>query len=113
MYFSSYSPNQLIAAPYTKTLRQKLLSFGIISLRDYSEVDVFKEAAVYPVVFRIAKEEVMRPVSVAVMDSLVSIKSEKQIKHNDFYSDINWDRYFNKLACCKYIYIVKKLIYRN
>lgn len=94
-YFSYIVPNKLIAAPYTKTLRQKLLSFGIISLRDYSEVDVFKEAAVYPVVFRIAKEEVMRPVSVAVMDSLVSIKSEKQIKHNDFYSDINWDRYFN------------------
>lgn len=46
-------PNKLISAPYTETLRKKMAKNRVIEIRDYSNVNVFKEAAVYPVVFRV------------------------------------------------------------
>lgn len=94
-YFSYIVPNKLIAAPYTKKIREKLLSFNIISLRDYSNVEVFKEAAVYPVVFRISKNNDRNSVNIVVMDSLTTIKTDKEINCDTFYSDIDWDKYFN------------------
>lgn len=88
-------PNKLISAPYTKTLRKELLKKQIVEIRDYSNVNVFKEAAVYPVVFRIKNCNIKKPVNMNVMLELEKIESSNIISAEKFYTDINWDKYFN------------------
>ena len=41
-------PNKLIAAKYAQTLREEIETSSIIEIRDYSRVDVFANASVYP-----------------------------------------------------------------
>ena len=68
-------PNKLIGATYTKALRTMLLNYSVLQIRDYSNVNVFTESDVYPVVFVIRKSEPQRDVSMVVMDDLKSSPS--------------------------------------
>lgn len=87
-------PNKLISADYTEALRQLILSYKVCELRDYSNVDVFEQADVYPVVFRFEKSNSRNPVNMAVMKSKTDIDWENIVSENKFYNDIYWDRYF-------------------
>lgn len=91
-------PNKLISAPYTKTLREKMAKNRVIEIRDYSNVNVFKEAAVYPVVFRVESSNNRTPVKMDVMDGMELVGNQNTILPEKFYADINWDKYFNTTA---------------
>jgi adenine-specific DNA-methyltransferase len=91
-------PNKLISAPYTETLRKKMAKNRVIEIRDYSNVNVFKEAAVYPVVFRVEISNNRTPVKMDVMDGMDLVGNQNTILPEKFYTDINWDKYFNTSA---------------
>lgn len=91
-------PNKLISAPYTEALRKKMAKNRVIEIRDYSNVNVFKEAAVYPVVFRVEISNNRTPVKMDVMDGMEIVGSQNTILPEKFYADINWDKYFNTSA---------------
>ena len=70
----------------------------VIEIRDYSNVNVFKEAAVYPVVFRVEISNNRTPVKMDVMDGMELVGNQNTISPEKFYADINWDKYFNTSA---------------
>lgn len=88
-------PNKLVAAPYTSALRNYMSNYQVQEMRDYSNVPVFKSAAVYPVVFRIKMVEEKKVVTMDVMDTMTTVSNHNLIDCEKFYSDINWDKYFN------------------
>ena len=45
--------NTLVAATYTKAIRSRMSELNMKEIRDYSTVEVFKEADVYPIIFYI------------------------------------------------------------
>ena len=91
-------PNKLISAPYTETLRAKMLNNRVIEIRDYSKVNVFKEAAVYPVVFRLETSDSKTPVNMVVMGGMELVENQNIITPEKFYADTSWDKYFNTSA---------------
>jgi len=60
--------------------------------------NVFKSAAVYPVVFRICDSGSKVPVSMNVMLDMTQIQTQNRIDVETFYADVNWDRYFTSKA---------------
>lgn len=89
-------PNKLIAAPYTKSIRQIMADNCIKEIRDYSNVNVFETASVYPVVFRVIKQQdVKNDVFMNVMDDMTLIGNSNIIDADKFYHDLDWDKYFN------------------
>lgn len=91
-------PNKFVAAPYTTALRKQIATHQVQEMRDYSNVTVFKTAAVYPVVFRIKMTDTKIPVTMDVMDSMTTVSNHNIIDPDKFYADINWDKYFNSSA---------------
>jgi hypothetical protein len=87
-------PNKLISAKYTTALRNYISNFRVEELIDYSSVNVFKEADVYPVVFRILKTKEKSIVSTKLMKNLTNANLKLTISPNIFYLDILWDKYF-------------------
>jgi len=87
-------PNKLISAKYTQALRSFMNKYNIVELIDYSYVNVFREADVYPIVFRIHKNIENSYVTTKVMSSLEDYKSINKIDKNIFSKDIFWDKYF-------------------
>ncbi len=71
-----------------------LLEKNIIELRDYSDVNVFKDASVYPIVFLIQNNKLRNPVSVVKMKTITEAILVNSIEPTLFYSDIYWDKYF-------------------
>ena len=88
-------PNKLVAAPYTVALRKWIATQQVQEMRDYSNVNVFKSAAVYPVVFRVKMVNEQIPVTMDVMDSMITVSNHNVIAPEKFYEDISWDKYFN------------------
>ena len=87
-------PNKFIGATYTKALRTMLLNYSVLEIRDYSNVDVFKESDVYPIVFVIRKSEKQSDVSMVVMHDLEKSSIYNRVSAGLFYQDIFWDRFF-------------------
>lgn len=88
-------PNKLVAAPYTQTLRKWISTQQVQEMRDYSNVNVFKTAAVYPIVFRVKMIDTRVPVIMDVMENMITISNHNVIAPEKFYADISWDKYFN------------------
>ncbi|MBI4651271.1 Eco57I restriction-modification methylase domain-containing protein [Candidatus Desantisbacteria bacterium] len=88
-------PNKLISAKYAYDLRLFLNSKTVVELIDYSSVDVFKEADVYPIVL-IAKNDNqhLNNVKTKVMSDLTNINIQNDIESDLFYKDIFWDKFF-------------------
>lgn len=87
-------PNKLVSAPYTVTLRKQISQYQVQEIRDYSNVNVFKSAAVYSVVFRIKKIENKTKVNMDVMEDMYAIRQHSLVEPKSFYADIDWDKYF-------------------
>ena len=81
-------PNKLIGATYAKTLRNMLMNYSVLEIRDYSQVDVFKESEVYPVVFVIEKTDQKNDVSMVVMANLEESSIHNQVPVELFYRDV-------------------------
>lgn len=88
-------PNKLMAAPYTKAIRQKMARENISEFRDYSNVNVFKTASVYPIVFRVDSTKNKRDVVMDVMADLNTVDKHTSIHPEEFYKDTDWDKFFN------------------
>lgn len=92
-------PNKLIWAKYSEALREDINKYFTVSeIRDYSNVNVFKEADVYPITFLFKKQDNKntRNVKVTVMKNEVEKDYSNDIVGQLFYRDIFWDRYFIK-----------------
>ncbi|MCK4798488.1 MAG: Eco57I restriction-modification methylase domain-containing protein, partial [Spirochaetes bacterium] len=88
-------PNKLIAAKYSESLRSYILTKNIKFIRDYSDVKVFKEASVYPIVFQISNfYNSYSEVELTKMRDIEKIELINNIPHSLFYEDIYWDKYF-------------------
>lgn len=87
-------PNKLISAKYTQKLRAFMNEYNIVELIDYSYVNVFTEADVYPIVFRVINNNEKHPIITKVMDSLKEVRTKNIVDKNIFSKDIFWDKYF-------------------
>lgn len=88
-------PNKLVSAPYTAAIRNKLASNSVKEIRDYSEVNVFKSAAVYPVVFRVQSSvPTAGNVNMDVMRDMEHVLNHRTINWKEFYKNVDWDKYF-------------------
>lgn len=93
-YISYIVPNKLIGSKYSEEIKKIISKYSVRELRDYSNVNVFKEADVYPIVFRINKSETKEDVEISIMKNKDIISSKILINKHMFYRDIYWDRYF-------------------
>jgi len=91
-------PNKLISAPYAVAARKMIAENQVHEIRDYSSVNVFKSAAVYPVVFRVAKAGIRTPVAMNVMRDMIQVETQNIVEVDTFYADVNWDKYFTSEA---------------
>ncbi|HHV39248.1 MAG TPA: N-6 DNA methylase [Tepidimicrobium sp.] len=89
-------PNKIIGAKYSEGLRKIIKEYSVKEIVDFSSVDIFKSADVYPIVFRIEKSLKKENVNMVIMRDKENILSEHEIKHEIFYRDIYWDRYLVK-----------------
>ena len=90
-------PNKLLGAPYAKHIRQILSEYHMCFIRDYSAVPVFKEVAVYPIVFQVSKIKS----SNVLMQQMVSLEKtdiNNFIDSKVFNDNIFWDQYFQKIS---------------
>jgi len=55
-YFGYIIPNKILAAEYAISIQKILYNYKIVEIRDYSRVNVFEGAAVYPIVLTVKKE---------------------------------------------------------
>lgn len=88
-------PNKLVSAPYTVAIRKLMAENSVQEMRDYSDVNVFKSAAVYPVVFRVKASSPDRSVIMDVMEDMEHVANHNVIEQGKFYQDIDWDKYFH------------------
>lgn len=102
-------PNKLIGAKYSESIRSYMLNNDIKSIRDYSDVKVFKDASVYPIVFTFVKSQVgYEPVKATKMIDLENYSISNDIPHEVFYEDIYWDRYFVDNNTLKLVFKLSK-----
>jgi len=88
-------PNKILAAKYSEEIRKIFKTKNIIEIRDYSRVKVFKEAAVYPIVYVLNNNENLKQdVIMAKMNEDFEVANQNIIKQEIFYNDILWDKYF-------------------
>ncbi len=89
-------PNKIIAADYAKSIREIMKENSINEIRDYSNVNVFKEAAVYPVTFLSNKRKNNGIVKMVVMGDITDVEWENEIELEAFNKANSWDSYFAK-----------------
>ena len=104
-------PNKIVSANYTKALRTFMLDKRIIEMRDYSNVNVFKSASVYPVTIVCGNDKKNQDVKMLVMDSMTNIAWYNIINYSKFYSSINWDVHFSKSN--EYTALINKISNNN
>ncbi len=103
-------PNKIIASNYAKEIRKIMSQNSMIEIRDYSNVNVFKEAAVYPITFISNKEDYheMNSVRMVKMKNMVEKEWENIIEIQEFKACNNWDNFFAKNS--KTNEVIKKIM---
>ena len=91
-------PNKIIASNYAKMVRKIISNNSLIEIRDYSNVNVFKEAAVYPITFISNKYDNVNGeyVRMIKMKDMLEIEWENDINRELFKKNENWDNFFAK-----------------
>ncbi|MTJ46795.1 Eco57I restriction-modification methylase domain-containing protein [Dolichospermum sp. UHCC 0259] len=92
--FSFIIPNKVLSANYTLELRRLLTTKNILEIRDYSRLNIFKDANVYPVTMLIKSTKIKSNVKMTIMGTNEWIKSINLINEQIFYRDLLWDKYF-------------------
>ena len=87
-------PNKLIAAKYGQELRNHIAEKEVIEVRDYSRIDVFTNAAVYPItiVLRNSENEVASHFS--IMDDINRVRQTNETPSCSLKECENWDLFF-------------------
>lgn len=91
--FSFIIPNKVIAAKYAEASRRLLCSNNLKIIRDYGSVPVF-EAAVYPCVLLLKKEDSISEKVFQTMKDLENPTRTAIIHSSTFCTDLFWDKYF-------------------
>ena len=94
--FSFIVPNKLIAAKYATQIREEIENNCIIAIRDYSRVDVFANASVYPCTIVGTKTKQDNNLIFAEMSSKDCINRCNVIPLATFNSCKYWDVFFNE-----------------
>ena len=88
-------PNKILAAKYSEEIRKIFSRKDIIEIRDYSRINVFKEAAVYPIVYVLNNSSTFKHnVLMTKINEEYGIANQNIINSETFYNDILWDKYF-------------------
>lgn len=104
-------PNKLIGSNYSKEIRRIMSNNRILQFRDYSNISVFKDVNVYPIVFFIQNNSNKIPVKIETFDPNENKWIENIISEDKFYRDIYWDRYF--VSNDQTISIIEKMLKYN
>ena len=94
--FSNIIPNKLIAAKYGVELRKLLSKQHIIEIRDYSRIDVFEDAAVYPITIVLHKKEEIGDTLFVIMENRIDIKQSNITKSTNLSKNNYWDPFFTE-----------------
>lgn len=87
-------PNKIIAADYAKSVRTIMANNSISEIRDYSNVNVFKEAAVYPITFISNKLKTNTFVKMVVMNEIEGVAWKNDVAIDIFSKQDKWDSFF-------------------
>lgn len=88
-------PNKILATKYSEEIRKIFSKKTIVEIRDYSRINVFKEADVYPIVYVLNNSSSFkRNVLMTKINENYYIAKQNIINKNIFYNDILWDKYF-------------------
>lgn len=92
--FSYIIPNKLISAKYAKTAREEINELGLIEIRDYSRINVFVNADVYPITITLKNDSAYIDASeFTIMKNLSEVKNCNVVA-NTTITDTLWDKYF-------------------
>ena len=90
--------NQLLESGYSKAIRRIMGKYRVDSIIDYSAVQVFKSAAVYPVVFQVTKTNQKSTVLIEVATPSLEDNEVSLIEKEVFYGESNWGSFFTSKA---------------
>lgn len=92
--FSYIIPNKLISAKYAKTAREEINELSLIEIKDYSRINVFVNADVYPITITLKNDSTLMDSSkFTIMKTLTEVKN-CNIVENTTITDTLWDKYF-------------------
>lgn len=91
--FAYIIPNKIIAAKYAEHARGYLIQGDIVEIRDYSKVDVFSNADVYPCTI-IGSRRTAGPTRFSIMDGRDSIASSVLVQRREMKKCPFWDIHF-------------------
>lgn len=94
--FSFIIPNKLLSAKYSIKLREFIGRRTVLEIRDYSRINVFKEADVYPITINITNRKSSRTVKMTNMLNEYHVKNSKLIDVSIFKKDYYWDKFFSE-----------------
>ncbi len=92
--YSFIIPNKIVAAKYASKLRDFINSQYLIEIRDYSRVDVFENAAVYPCTIVVSKNGIQSHIAFTTMSDRTHILSTFSISRTRFSEIKFWDIFF-------------------
>ena len=101
--FSNIIPNKLIAAKYAIEMRKRLSSKHVIEIRDYSRIDVFEDAAVYPITIVLRNSSNMGISLFTIMRNRIEIKQSNKAKSSELIKNDFWDPFFTDAPIFKLI----------
>lgn len=96
--FSNIIPNKLIASKYALAIRQQIASKSVIEIRDYSRIDVFENAAVYPITILLRNDSSTLTTKFTIMSNRTDIKQSNETHSSTLNSISYWDVFFTKTS---------------
>ncbi len=103
-------PNKIIGAKYATELRSFLDKLDVLEIRDYSRINVFSEADVYPITICVRKsKKTESKADFVVMKDLTSVMRGVSILGSELGIDTYWDKYFLEPNAFKLIHKLSKL----
>jgi adenine-specific DNA-methyltransferase len=87
--------NKLLSKKYSYKIRELLNEKAVLELRDYSNVDVFKEADIYPItiIVKNSKSKDFNTIT-TIFSSITTMIKKNTIPNKLFSEDVFWDKYF-------------------
>lgn len=98
--YSFIIPNKLIAAKYADKIRDRISKYEIREIRDYSRVDVFSEASVYPctIIGSITGFNIKKEISFTTMKDRLNVATSNIVTGKTFNTCPYWDVFFRDSA---------------
>ncbi|MDE1152832.1 MAG: Eco57I restriction-modification methylase domain-containing protein [Micavibrio sp.] len=87
-------PNKLVAASYAEEIRKIVSSHYVREIRDYSRVNVFTTADVYPVTLGLTKKKLSDVAALATMADISKVGATTFVENDKLRQEGLWDKYF-------------------